>query len=91
MRELPATLGTLESVLLAALVLQVPVQIVVPVVGTLAVRTDVDALRAVRVRDRALLLALGLLFAALVMLGVVGIGRTLPRRPFALRSRCCSS
>ena len=34
-RELPSALGALERVLLAALVLAVPVQVVVPVVGPL--------------------------------------------------------
>ena len=49
MGKLSATLGTLECVLLATLVLQVPVQVVVPVVRPLAVRADVDAFRPVRI------------------------------------------
>ena len=50
--KLPAALGTLERVLLAALVLEVPVQVVVPVVGPLAVGANVDTFRAVRICTR---------------------------------------
>jgi hypothetical protein len=65
-RKLSAALGALERVLLAALVLEVAVQVVVPVVGALAVRTHVNALRPVRVgAGGRVLLALALLLAAL--------------------------
>lgn len=62
-RELPAAFGTLEGVLLAALVLQVTVEIVVPVVGPLAMRTRVDSFRLTR-RRRVGLLLVGLRLAA---------------------------
>ena len=63
--ELPAAFGTLECVFLAALVLQVTVEIVVPVVGPLAMRTGVDAFRFSGRRQVGLLLV-GLRLAALL-------------------------
>lgn len=41
--KLSSTLGALEGILLSALVLQVTVQVVVPVVRTLTMRTRVNA------------------------------------------------
>ncbi len=59
-RELATAASALERILLATLILEVSVQIVVPVVRALAVRTCVDALAARRVFGRGgLPLALG--------------------------------
>ena len=65
MWKLSSTFCTLKSVLLAALVLQVTVEIVVPVVGPLAMGTRVDAFRLSGRRHVGLLLV-GLCLAALL-------------------------
>ncbi len=73
-RKLPAAFGTLKCVLLAALVLQVTVEIVVPVVGPLAMRTGVDAFRFSGPRRVGLLLVglrLATLLPASLLLGLV--------------------
>ncbi len=57
-RKLSSALCALKSVLLAALVLQVSVQVVIPVVGALAVRARVNPFGSAGVFDRLGLLAL---------------------------------
>lgn len=84
-RKLPAALGALEGILLAALVLQVPVEVVVPVVGPLAVGAGVHLLRLSVPGLLLYRLGLASFLATAFLVGLTGLVRGLP--PGALSFR----
>jgi hypothetical protein len=48
-RELSATLGTLKSVLFATFIFQVSVEVIIPIVGSLTMRTGIDTSVSARI------------------------------------------